>query len=179
MLLSSNVIPRTVSANVTDEVPEISPVREPYIYGSRNSEISIYLKPDATAAQREAAYSFNLLCMDEFRGLPDEDSTSAEANVGPKEQQGLLVLGLVPFKDLSRLYGPLWITKAEFVMNGGGKCAGCSFADLRWWINADQVDTQRADNYRTIQPSHGKINCISTLRNLLQQSRNTLLRLTT
>jgi len=70
MLLSSDVIPRTVSANVTDEVPEISPVREPYIYGSRNSEISIYLKPDATAAQREAAYSFNLLCMDEFGACP-------------------------------------------------------------------------------------------------------------
>ncbi len=72
MLLSSDVIPYTVSANVTDEVPEISPVHEPYIYELRQSEISIYIKPSATAAQREAAYSFNLHCMDEIGGCRDE-----------------------------------------------------------------------------------------------------------
>jgi hypothetical protein len=72
MLLSSDVTPLILSANVTDEVPEISPVHEPYIYEVRHSEISIYIKPTATAAQREAAYSFNLHCMDEIGGCRDE-----------------------------------------------------------------------------------------------------------
>lgn len=82
---------------------------------------------------------------------------------GPKSRTA--VLRLVPLKDLSRLYGPLRITKAEFVMNGGGKCAGCSFADLRWWINVDEVDTQRALQI-TIEPFQGKINGISEHRRL-------------
>jgi hypothetical protein len=32
MLLTSDVIPRTVSATVDDEVLEVSPVLEPYVY---------------------------------------------------------------------------------------------------------------------------------------------------
>ena len=80
---------------------------------------------------------------------------------GPKSRTA--VLSLIPLKDLSTLYGPLRITKAEFVMNGGGKCAGCSSADLRWWINADEVDTQRALQI-TIEPFQGKINGISEHR---------------
>jgi len=75
MLLTSDVIPRTVSATVDDEVLEVSPVLEPYVYrqqpflyGVQSSQISVYVKPSATMMQREAAYSFNLSCMDKFGG---------------------------------------------------------------------------------------------------------------
>jgi hypothetical protein len=71
MSLSSDVIPRTVLASVTDEVPEISPVHESYSYGKRLSEISVYIKPSATTAQRNAAYSLNLNCMNRIGGCLD------------------------------------------------------------------------------------------------------------
>jgi hypothetical protein len=69
---SSDVIPRTASASVTDEVPEISPVRESFsVHESRPSQIWIYIKPSASPAQRLAAYSFSLKCMDKVGGCPD------------------------------------------------------------------------------------------------------------
>jgi hypothetical protein len=68
MLLTSDVIPCTVATSVDDEVPELSPVPQAYVYSAQSSHISIYLKPTATAAQRNGAYSFNLDCMDKMGG---------------------------------------------------------------------------------------------------------------
>jgi hypothetical protein len=73
MVLSSDVIPRTATASVTDEVPEISAVHDSYsVHEVRPSQISIYIKPTATPAQRLAAYSFNLKCMDKIGGCRNE-----------------------------------------------------------------------------------------------------------
>ncbi|HVR24970.1 MAG TPA: hypothetical protein VMU26_16795 [Candidatus Polarisedimenticolia bacterium] len=75
MVLGSGVIPRDVSAGVEDEVPEISPVHELYVYtlqpslySAHSSSILVHVKPNATSAQREAAYSFDLKCIDKLGG---------------------------------------------------------------------------------------------------------------
>ncbi|MFY9531583.1 MAG: hypothetical protein WBC04_10695 [Candidatus Acidiferrales bacterium] len=74
MMLSSDYMPRTFSATVTDEVPEISPVGQPYVVeDARPQYISIYIKPSATPAQRDYAYSFNLKCMDKIGGCRDKN----------------------------------------------------------------------------------------------------------
>jgi hypothetical protein len=72
MGLSSDVMPRTFSATVDDEVPEISPHSQSYVEGALPQQISIYIKPNATPAQREYAYSFNLKCMDKIGGCRDK-----------------------------------------------------------------------------------------------------------
>ena len=51
-------------ANVDDEVPDISPVKDTYLVeDSRPTETAIYIKPDATPAQHGIAYSINLGCI--------------------------------------------------------------------------------------------------------------------
>lgn len=68
MLLNSQV-----SLNLQDEVSDISPVPASYVVdNSRPSQTVIYIKPDATAAQRETAYSFNLRCIDKLGGCSDK-----------------------------------------------------------------------------------------------------------
>jgi len=78
MLLTSGVIPREISANVEDNVPEISPIPTPYAYNiqpSRSSNhewhVSVYLTPNSTVAQRDAAYSLNLECIERIGGCRD------------------------------------------------------------------------------------------------------------
>ncbi|MGH9679658.1 MAG: hypothetical protein ACRD4Y_06880, partial [Candidatus Acidiferrales bacterium] len=73
MDLSCDDMPRTFMATVEDDVPEISPVSQPYVVDdARPLDISIYLKPGATQAQRDYAYSFNLKCMDKIGGCRDK-----------------------------------------------------------------------------------------------------------
>ncbi len=51
-------------ANVQDEVPDISAVKETYLVeDSLPTQTTIYIKPHATPAQRGVAYSINVGCM--------------------------------------------------------------------------------------------------------------------
>jgi hypothetical protein len=65
-----------ILATVNDEVPDISPVGASYLVdNSRRSEIAIFVKPNATAAQHEAAYAVGLACIDRLGGCPDRSQS--------------------------------------------------------------------------------------------------------
>jgi hypothetical protein len=76
---------------------------------------------------------------------------------GPEDKDALLQL--IPLKDLSRFYGPLQIKNAEFRMNGGQKCAGCSFANPNWYITASEVGSTHG-LLIIVEPFFGKITSI-------------------
>jgi len=77
---------------------------------------------------------------------------------GPEDKDALL--RLIPLKELSRFYGPLQIKSAEFRMNGGQKCAGCSFADPRWYVTASETGSAHG-LLVVVEPFFGKITSIS------------------
>jgi hypothetical protein len=59
-----------------------------------------------------------------------EEARKLGLRYGPEDKNA--VLRLIPLRELKQYYGPLKIKSAEFSVNGGGKCAGCSFV-LPWW----------------------------------------------
>jgi hypothetical protein len=84
---------------------------------------------------------------------------------GPENKTALL--RLIPLKELSTFYGPLRIKNVRFQIHGTGeKCAGCSFADLHWYIDAEEVGTPRALQI-TVEPFDGRIDGISEERERL------------
>jgi hypothetical protein len=91
-----------------------------------------------------------------------EAATEHGLRFGPDKKNA--VLGQTPLKELAAFYGPLKIKGAEFDIHGNGdKCAGCSFADLHWSIDAEEVGTGRTLQI-TIEPFNGKIDGISEHR---------------
>jgi hypothetical protein len=58
---------------------------------------------------------------------------------GPEEKSA--ILEKLPVKQLAEFYGKLRIKSAEFLMNAGQKCAGCSFAYPRWNVYVSEVGT--------------------------------------
>lgn len=72
------------------------------------------------------------------------------------------VLRLIPLKELNAFYGPLRIKKVRFSV-AGIKEPGSSFADLRWYIDAQEVGTPRALQI-TVEPFRGRIDSISEYR---------------
>jgi hypothetical protein len=73
LVQTSMLLDSQVSANVLDEVPDISPVKASYLVeNSRPTQTTIYIKPSATVAQRESAYSFNLKCLDRLGGCTEK-----------------------------------------------------------------------------------------------------------
>jgi hypothetical protein len=68
ILLSSDVKTKSLSATLDDEVPVVSPVSQSYLRQNQPSHVSIYVKPEATPAERQGAYSFNMSCMDKLGG---------------------------------------------------------------------------------------------------------------
>jgi hypothetical protein len=76
-------------------------------------------------------------------------------NFGPNDNKPAL-LKLIPLKELSRFYGPLRIRTADFEINGGEKCAGCSFGSLYWNIDAEEVGTHQMVSIR-VEPFWGKV----------------------
>lgn len=77
---------------------------------------------------------------------------------GPNEKEA--ILQHIPIGDLAAFYGAIRIEKARFDLYSGAKCEGCSFADLRWYIDAEEVDRQR-ELQITLDPFEGKIDSIS------------------
>jgi len=61
---------------------------------------------------------------------------------GPEKKAA--ILQLVLSKRLDRFYGPLRIKNVRFEIYGNAqKCKGCTFADLRWYVDAEEVGTHR------------------------------------
>lgn len=77
---------------------------------------------------------------------------------GPEDKSA--ILKKIPLKELAKFYGPLRMKSAEFKMNGGGKCPGCSFADPRWYITASGSGTTHG-LLIVVEPFFGKITSIS------------------
>jgi hypothetical protein len=91
-----------------------------------------------------------------------EAATEHGLRFGPDKKNA--VLGQIPLKELTAFYGPLKIKRAEFDIHGNGdKCARCSFADLHWSIDAEEVGTGRTLQI-AIEPFDGKIDGISEHR---------------
>jgi len=77
---------------------------------------------------------------------------------GPQDKAALL--RLIPLKEHGQFYGPLRIESTRFSMNGGGKCAGCSFVDPSWEITVSESgDTRRL--LIIVEPFFGKITSIA------------------
>jgi hypothetical protein len=77
---------------------------------------------------------------------------------GPQDKAALL--RLIPLKELGRFYGPLRIKSARFSMNGGEKCAGCSFVDPSWEITVSKSGDTRG-LLIIVEPFFGKITSIA------------------
>jgi hypothetical protein len=83
------------------------------------------------------------------------------ARIALRTSQKLAVLQFIPLKDLGAIYGSLRVNNIEFDIHGNGeKCAGCSLADLHWYIEAKEVNTKRA-LLTAVEPFGGKILAIS------------------
>jgi hypothetical protein len=63
-------------------------------------------------------------------------------------------------KKPAQFYGPLRVKSAEFKMNGGGKCPGCSFADTRWYITLSGPSATRG-LLILVEPFFGRVTSIS------------------
>jgi hypothetical protein len=96
-----------------------------------------------------------------------------DQDIEAARQQGLrfgpdnkaAVLKLIPLQSLGEFYGPLQIKKARFSVAGNSmKEPHSSFADLRWYIDAEEVGTLRVLQI-TVEPFGGKIDSISEGRN--------------
>jgi hypothetical protein len=88
-----------------------------------------------------------------------EQARKLGLHYGPEDKDA--VLQLVPLKELSRLYGPLKIKSAQFFMNGGQKCAGCSFVLPRWEVKVSATHDVRWLSI-TIEPFFGRITNLSS-----------------
>lgn len=77
---------------------------------------------------------------------------------GPEDKD--TVLRVVPLKELRQFYGPLKIKSAQFFMNGGQKCAGCSFVYPRWVVSLSGGVTHGLSI--TIEPFFGRITDLSS-----------------
>jgi hypothetical protein len=88
-----------------------------------------------------------------------EEARKLGLRYGPEAKDA--VLQLIPLKDLSEFYGPLKITTAEFFINGGQKCAGCSFVLPRWEIKLSAPDNVRWLSI-TVEPFFGRITNLTT-----------------
>jgi hypothetical protein len=77
---------------------------------------------------------------------------------GPSKKAA--IVGLIPLKALSTFYGPLRIKSVQFDIYDAEKCAGCSFADLRWYITAEKVGTRETLQIMA-EPFRGKIVAIT------------------
>jgi hypothetical protein len=77
---------------------------------------------------------------------------------GPSDETS--VVRLVPLKQLNSFYGSLRIKNAKFELYGTAvKCSGCSFAHLRWYIEAEETGTSRILGI-SIDPFTGEITAI-------------------
>ncbi len=88
-----------------------------------------------------------------------EEARRVGLRYGPEDKD--VVLRLIPLKELVQFYGPLKIKSAEFFMNGGRKCAGCSFVLPRWEI---KLSATHATGWLsiTIEPFFGRITSLSS-----------------
>lgn len=88
-----------------------------------------------------------------------EEARKLGLRYGPEDKEA--VLRLIPLKELSKFYGPLKITNAEFFMNGGQKCTSCSFVLPRWEV---KVSAPRAVRWLsiTVEPFFGRITNLSS-----------------
>jgi len=77
---------------------------------------------------------------------------------GPEDKRA--ILKKLRLKELAKFYGPLRIKSAEFRMNGGGKCPGCSFADPRWYITLSGPGATRG-LLIVVEPFFGRVTSIS------------------
>jgi len=77
---------------------------------------------------------------------------------GPEDKN--VILNKLPLRELAKFYGPLRVKSAEFRMNGGGKCPGCSFADPRWYITLSGSGTTHG-LLIVVEPFFGRITSIS------------------
>jgi hypothetical protein len=73
---------------------------------------------------------------------------------GPEEKSA--ILEKLPLKQLAEFYGKLRIKSAEFLINGGGKCVGCSFVYPRWNVYLSGASTPRG-LFIVVEPFFGKI----------------------
>jgi hypothetical protein len=70
------------------------------------------------------------------------------------------VAQIVGTKELRQFYGPLKIKSAQFFMNGGQKCAGCSFVYPRRVVSLSGGITHGLSI--TIEPFFGRITNLSS-----------------
>lgn len=88
-----------------------------------------------------------------------EEARKLGLRYGPEDKNA--VLRLIPLKQLSQFYGPLKIESAEFSMNAGGKCSGCSFAYPTWDVTVSGPGPVRSLSI-TIEPFFGRITSLSS-----------------
>jgi hypothetical protein len=73
---------------------------------------------------------------------------------GPEEKSA--ILEKLPLQQLAEFYSKLRIKSAEFSMNGGMKCAGCSFVYPRWDVTLSKVGKPGGIDI-VVEPFFGKI----------------------
>ena len=86
-----------------------------------------------------------------------EEARRLGLHYGPKDKDA--VLRLIPLRGLSQFFGPLKIKKAEFSMNAGGKCSGCSFAYPTWDITLSGASAHGISIM--VEPFFGRITSLS------------------
>jgi len=88
-----------------------------------------------------------------------EEARKLGLRYGPGEKD--VVLRLIPLKELSQFYGPLKIKSAEFSVNAGAKCSGCSFAGPSWQVRVSATHAVRWLSI-TVEPFFGRITSLSS-----------------
>lgn len=88
-----------------------------------------------------------------------EEARKLGLRYGPEDKDS--VLPLIPLNEMSQFYGPLKIKSAEFLMNGGQKCSGCSFVLPRWEV---KVSATHGVGWLsiTVEPFFGRITSLSS-----------------
>lgn len=133
-----------------------------------------FIRPDATARvlgcqPANFRSSAGHTQIEEVRSAINPHSEwSDEKELGVARKLGLrygpeaksTILQKLTFKELAKFYGPLQIKSAEFRMNGGGKCQGCSFADPSWEIMLSGTGNIRG-LLIIVEPFFGRIASIS------------------
>lgn len=88
-----------------------------------------------------------------------EEARKLGLRYGPEDKDA--ILRLVPLKELRQIYGPLKIESAEFSINLGQKCDGCSFAAPTWDVKVSATQAVRS-LLITIEPFFGRITGLSS-----------------
>jgi hypothetical protein len=88
-----------------------------------------------------------------------EEARKLGLRYGPGSKDA--VLRLIPLKELSQFYGPLTVKSAQFFMNGGQKCAGCSFVLPLWEVKVLAAHDARWLSI-TVEPFFGRITNLSS-----------------